>query len=101
MYWQGGNDNGNVVFGISYTGCQAQYPGKSSALFEAERPVSYTHLTLPTKRIVENSAVAVSLTKKADDEEDSEELSGHQNINKKKEEQQRLRENRREKMQQG
>ena len=32
----GGKDNGNVVFRISYTGCEAQYPGKPSALFQAE-----------------------------------------------------------------
>eukprot|EP00658_Telonema_sp_P-2_P075637 TRINITY_DN65285_c0_g1_i1.p1 TRINITY_DN65285_c0_g1~~TRINITY_DN65285_c0_g1_i1.p1 ORF type:complete len:128 (-),score=43.85 TRINITY_DN65285_c0_g1_i1:32-415(-) len=31
---------------------------------EARYPVSYTHLTLPTKRIVEISVVAVSLKKK-------------------------------------
>ena len=31
---------------------------------DADAPVSYTHLTLPTKRIVELSVGAVSLTKK-------------------------------------
>eukprot|EP00658_Telonema_sp_P-2_P064587 TRINITY_DN53694_c0_g1_i1.p1 TRINITY_DN53694_c0_g1~~TRINITY_DN53694_c0_g1_i1.p1 ORF type:complete len:187 (-),score=51.94 TRINITY_DN53694_c0_g1_i1:21-581(-) len=48
----------------SPTPVEALSTSSPDAIVAASPPVSYTHLTLPTKRIVEISVVAVSLKKK-------------------------------------
>ena len=51
----------DIIFSVGTAGLLLM---KSAVVYGANASVSYTHLTLPTKRIVEILVVAVSLKKK-------------------------------------